>query len=137
MVTRISHMTLFVRDQKTAYDVYVNRLGFRVDTDATMENGVRWLTVNPPGQPDVQVVLAEPQEPMVSSEMLPHIRALLESNSLGAGVFECDDCRRTYEELRSKGIEFTKEPTDEFYGTEAVFKDGCGNWFSLTEHRTE
>jgi len=48
-------------------------------------------------------------------------------------VLECEDIYATYEELKSKGVIFTKEPTKEFYKTEAVFKDDSGNWFSLGE----
>jgi catechol 2,3-dioxygenase-like lactoylglutathione lyase family enzyme len=133
MIEKISHVTLFVRDHDAAYDVYVNRLGFKVNTDQTMENGMRWLTVNPPGQPDVQILLAEPRAPMFKEELLPHIKALLDANAMGGGVFEVDDCRQTYEVLKAKGVEFMKSPTKEFYGIEALFRDGCGNWFSMTE----
>jgi catechol 2,3-dioxygenase-like lactoylglutathione lyase family enzyme len=133
MITRISHMTLFVRDQKKAYDVYVGKLGFTVTTDATMENGIRWLTVTPPGQPDIEIVLAEARSPMIHDDLIPHYQAILDADAMGAGVWECDDCQGTYEELKAKGIEFTKAPKKEFYGTEALFRDGCGNWFSLTQ----
>jgi len=99
-----------------------------------MENGLRWLTVTPPGQPDVEVVLAEPRAPMVKEDLLPHIKALLDADAMGSGVWECDNCQKTYETLKNKGNEFMKPPTKEFYGIEALFKDGCGNWFSMTEH---
>jgi catechol 2,3-dioxygenase-like lactoylglutathione lyase family enzyme len=134
MITRVSHVTLFVGDQKKAYDVYVNRLGFKVNTDQTMDNGMRWLTVSPPRQPDMQIVLAEPSSPMVKADLVPHFKALLDADAMGSGVWECDNCQKTYETLKAKGIEFTKTPTKEFYGTEALLRDGCGNWFSMTEH---
>ena len=134
MITKVSHVTLYVRDQKHAYEVYVNKFGFKVKTDQTMENGMRWLTVTPPGQPDIEIVLAEPWAPMVKPEVISHIKALLDADAMGSAVWECDDCQKTYEILKSKGIEFMKPPTQEFYGIEALFKDGCGNWFSLTEH---
>ena len=57
MVTKLSHASFFVNDQDKAYDFYVNKLGFKVNTDATMENGFRWLTVTPPEQPDLEIVL--------------------------------------------------------------------------------
>jgi catechol 2,3-dioxygenase-like lactoylglutathione lyase family enzyme len=133
MITKLSHIGLLVRDQNQAYEVYVNKLGFKVQTDMTMENGFRWLTVTPPGQPDIEIVLSEPVEPMFSTELIPHVRALLESDAMSGGVWEADDCQKTYEDLKAKGIEFMKPPTKEFYGIEALFKDGCGNWFSLTE----
>lgn len=134
MIKRLSHATLYVRDQNQAYDVYVNKLGFKVATDMKMDNGMRWLTVTPPGQPDMQILLAEPNDNMVGAELVPHLRALLEKDAMGAGVWETEDCQRTYDEMKAKGIVFTKAPTKEFYGTEALFNDGCGNWFSLTQH---
>jgi len=133
MITKLSHAGLMVRNQKQAYDVYVNKLGFKVQTDATMDNGFRWLTVSPPGQLDLQIVLSEPVEPMFSADLIPHVRALLDKDAMSGGVWEADDCQKTYEDLRARGVEFIKPPTKEFYGIEALFKDGCGNWFSLTE----
>ena len=137
MITKLSHINLLVRDQRQAYEVYVNKLGFKVHTDMTMDNGFRWLTVTPPGQPDVEIVLSQPVEPMFSADLIPHVRALLDKDAMSGGVWETDDCQKTYEDLKAKGIEFIKLPTKEFYGVEAVFRDGCGNWFSLTEHPIE
>ncbi len=137
MITRLSHATLYVRDQDKAYDVYVNKLGFQVRTDMKMDNGFRWLTVSPPGQPDLEIVLAEPKEPMFAADLVPHVQALLEQDAMGGGVLETGDVEKTYRDLIAKGIEFMKPPTKEFYGIEALFKDGCGNWFSLTQHPQE
>ncbi len=134
MINKLSHATLYVRDQDRAYDTYVNKLGFQVKTDMKMDGGMRWLTVSPPDQPDIEIVLAQPMEPMFPANLIPHVRALLEQDAMGGGVWETKDVQKTYEELKSKGIEFTKPPTKEFYGIEALFKDGCGNWFSLTQH---
>lgn len=142
MITKFSHTSLFVLDQDKAYDFYVNKLGFKVNTDATMENGYRWLTVNPPEQPDLEVVLMPVlHESMIKSEECPTgfdeesrnaFRVLLEKGIMGAGVFHTNDCRATYQELKAKGIDLT-EPKEQFYGIECVVKDGCGNWFSMTE----
>ncbi len=57
MITRLSHTSLYVLDQNKAYDFYVNKLGFKVHTDATMDNGYRWLTVTTPEQPEFEIVL--------------------------------------------------------------------------------
>ena len=137
MITKLSHAGLLVRDQKQAYDVYVNKLGFKVHTDVTMDNGYRWLTISPPNQPDLEIVLSEPVEPMFPADLIPHVHALLDKDAMSGGVWEADDCHKTYKDLKAKGIEFIKPPTKEFYGIEALFKDGCGNWFSLTEHSKE
>ncbi len=85
MITRLSHATIYVRDQNKAYDVYVNKLGFKVRTDQQILGGMRWLTVIPPAQSDLEIVLAEPAEPMFSREAIPHLRALLDADALGGG----------------------------------------------------
>ncbi|HSS76046.1 MAG TPA: VOC family protein, partial [Thermoanaerobaculia bacterium] len=63
------------------------------------------------------------------------LRSVIAKGILGAGVFETADCRQTYEELKAKGVEFLSEPTDQFYGVEAIFKDPFGNWFSLGQSK--
>jgi len=133
MITRLGHTTMFVLDQAKAFEIYVNVLGFKVHTDMTMEGGFRWLTVTAPKEPSLEIVLAEAKPPILEDQDAALVRQLLERNALGAGVLECDDCEATFKKLSAQGIEFTKTPTKEFYGIEAVFKDGCGNWFSLTE----
>lgn len=134
MISKLSHITVFVSDQTKAYEVYVNKLGCKVNTDMTMDNGFRWLTVTPPDQPDLELVLAEPNPPMFSEDNAALVRTLLANQALGGGVWKTTNCQKSYETLKAKGIEFLKPPTKEFYGIEALFRDGCGNWFSLTEH---
>src|SRR5262245_59463621 len=77
--------------------------------------------------------IAEHYERPLDEETVTHLRALLEKGVMGAGVWEADDCRATYEELKAKGVEFVSPPQEQFYGIEAIFKDGCGNWFSMTQ----
>jgi catechol 2,3-dioxygenase-like lactoylglutathione lyase family enzyme len=135
MIQKLSHATLFVEDQDAAKDFYVNKLGFDVRMDETMDNGFRWLTVAPKGQPDLQIVLMKVAvNPFfLDAESVTALQLLLKKGVLGAGVFQTADCRKTYEELSAKGVEFKSPPQDRFYGTEAVFNDNCGNWFSLTQ----
>lgn len=134
MITRISHVSIYVLDQDSAYDFYVNKLGFKVHTDAPMGEGKRWLTVCPPEQPDLEITLMHIAEGMIfTSESAEAMRQLVKSGTFGFGVFECKDIFATYEELKQKGVEFVKPPKKEFYGVEAIFKDDSGNWFSLGE----
>ena len=134
MITKMSHFAFFVKNQEQAKDFYVGKLGFEVRTDATMDNGFRWLTVGPKGQPDIEIILIEPKpSPMFDEAAAANVRNLLDRDMLGAGAFETDDCKKTYEELKAKGVEFVSPPNEQFYGIEAVFKDGCGNWFSMTQ----
>ncbi|HYE54287.1 MAG TPA: VOC family protein [Chitinophagaceae bacterium] len=135
MVTKFSHTSLFVNDQERAYDFYVNKLGFKVNTDVTMDNGFRWLTVSPPEQPELEVVLfpATGAGNQFDDEVKAALKLLLDKGVMGAGVLQTNDCRATYEELKAKGVEFRSEPKEQFYGVEAIVTDGCGNWFSMTE----
>lgn len=133
MISRLSHSTIYVLDQDKARDFYVNVLGFSVHTDMLMPNGFRWLSVHARGHAENQIVLYGIET--ADAEMKAHLKPLLEANKMGAGVFETDDIDSTFRDLKAKGVTFLKEPTHEFYAIEALFLDGCGNWFSLTEHR--
>jgi len=134
MITKLSHTSFFVTDQEKAYDFYVNKLGFKVNTDATMDNGFRWLTVNPPDQPDLEIVLFPVGGPNgFDEEVTKALKMLLEKGVMGAGAMYTPDCRATYEELKAKGVHFKSEPKEQFYGIEAIITDGCGNWFSMTQ----
>jgi len=135
MITKVSHVTFFVLDQDKAYEFYVNKLGFKVNTDAKMENGFRWLTITPPDQPGLEIALLNPLSGMMNydDETKDAFRVLLEKGALGAGVLHTPDCKATYEELKTKGVGFKGEPKDQFYGVEAILYDGLGNWFSMTQ----
>jgi catechol 2,3-dioxygenase-like lactoylglutathione lyase family enzyme len=141
MIQRMSHSAIFVIDQDVAKDFYVNKLGFEVNMDESLPNGFRWLTVSPKGQSDLQIILMKvapsPDESDGIQKIQPRdvesIRELMKKGAFGAGVFQTADCRKTYEELKAKGVEFLSPPKDQFYGVEAVFKDPFGNWFSMTQ----
>ena len=141
MIQRMSHSAIFVLDQDVARDFYVNKLGFEVGMDESMPNGFRWLTVSPKGQKDLQIILMKvapsPFEGANVQKIQPQdvetIRELMKKGAFGAGVFQTADCRKTYEEMKAKGVEFLSPPKDQFYGIEAVFRDPFGNWFSMTQ----
>lgn len=134
MIRKMSHATIFVANQEEALNFYRDKLGFQVHTDAMVGADFRWLTLNVPDQPDFEIVLMEPKPGMLMDEgTASQVRALLAKGVLGAGVFNTDDCRGTYDELKGKGVEFLTEPAERPYGIEAVFKDNSGNWFSLTQ----
>ena len=138
MITKLSHATIYVLDQDLAHDFYVNKLGFKVNTDMTMDSGFRWLTVTPPKQPDLEIILfkvAGGEFSPLSDATVEHLQAILATGSMGVGVFECDDCRATYEDLVAKGVQFKQEPKEEFYGIEAIFTDPFGNWFSMSQRK--
>jgi catechol 2,3-dioxygenase-like lactoylglutathione lyase family enzyme len=135
MIKSLSHTSIFVDNQDEALAFYTTKLGFEVRTDVKMDS-FRWLTVGPKEQKDIQIVLMEPKPSfMYDEESVAMLRKLLKKGSLGAGVFETSDCRATYTELKKRGVEFRSEPTEKPWGTEAIFKDNSGNWFSLTQRK--
>lgn len=134
MITKLSHVCIYVLDQQRAFDFYVNKLGFAVHTDAPMGEGARWLTVTPPEQPGLEITLFLVAEGgMFDTETVTTMTTLIKKGTFGAAVFTCNDLLATYEELRTKGVVFKKPPTKEFYGFEALFVDDSGNWFSLSQ----
>ena len=132
MIQKVSHMVVYVLDQQRAYDFYVNKLGFDVRTDAKMGD-FRWLTVGPKGQPDLEITLMEPKPgPMLDEARCKTLRELIEKGTFGFGVFDTADVRKTYAELKARGVQFVQEPKERPYGIEAILKDDSGNWFSLS-----
>jgi catechol 2,3-dioxygenase-like lactoylglutathione lyase family enzyme len=134
MIQRMSHTAIFVLDQDIAKDFYVNKLGLQTNTDETMPNGFRWLTVSPKGQPELEIILMKVAPgPKLQPEDVATVAGLIKKGVFGAGVFDTADCRKAYEELKAKGVEFLSPPKEEFFGVQATFKDPFGNWFSMTQ----
>jgi catechol 2,3-dioxygenase-like lactoylglutathione lyase family enzyme len=134
MIQKLSHATVWVLDQDRAKAFYTEKLGFEVKMDVSM-GSFRWLTVSPPGQPDLEIVLmAIGASQMMDAETAATLRSLVEKGVMGAGAFATADCRKTYEELKARGVRFMGEPAERPYGIEAILQDDSGNWFSMTEH---
>ena len=136
MIQRQSHSTIYVIDQEEALGFYRDTLGFEVRTDLpmTQEGSVRWLTLSPKGQPDLEIVLMPVTPgPVFDAEAAEQMQALVRVGSIGIRVFETDDVHGDCERLSKQGVEFVSPPEEKFYGTEAIVKDNAGNWFSLTQ----
>ncbi|WP_232663570.1 VOC family protein [Pseudonocardia sp. TRM90224] len=138
MIKGMSHVCFYVLDQERAKKFYTEKLGFEVHTDVSMGGefegageGFRWLTVTPPGQPDIEIILADCRMGH-DPETADQVRALVAKGAMGTGVMNTDDVQKTYEELSARGVEFIQDPAERPYGTEALFRDDSGNWFSLT-----
>ena len=127
MIKQITHSQVYVLDQDEALEFYVGKLGLEVNTDADL-GFMRWLTVNAPGEPDRQILLEKPGPPNHDEDTAEVIRELVAKGAMGmAGIFTVDDIYRTYEDLVAKGVEFTEEPTDRFYGIDCGARDPFGN----------
>jgi catechol 2,3-dioxygenase-like lactoylglutathione lyase family enzyme len=129
---RISHAFINVLDQDEALDFYVGKLGMVVHTDADL-GVMRFLTVNFPDQPDVELVLMLPGPPVHDDATAAQTRELVAKGAAGGMIFETEDCRRDYKRLKAAGVEFTQEPEERFYGTDCAFRDPFGNPIRLTQ----
>jgi catechol 2,3-dioxygenase-like lactoylglutathione lyase family enzyme len=135
---RLATTQLWVHDQDDALAFYTQKLGMELRADVTVpEMGdFRWLTVGPVGQPDIAIVLmAIPGPPVMDQETNEQVRDLVAKGFAGTLFLTTDDCRAAYDELRSRGVEFTEEPEERPYGIDAGFRDPSGNSIRLTQVR--
>lgn len=125
---------VYVRDQDEALEFYVEKLGFRVHTDA--RNGdYRWLTVQHPDQPSFQLGLFAPGPPALDAATAQALREAVAKGAMPPLVLMVDDCRAACDRLRAKGVEFTQEPVERYGGVDAGFRDPAGNGWKLIEAR--
>ncbi|MBJ7520123.1 MAG: VOC family protein [Solirubrobacteraceae bacterium] len=133
---KIANAQLWVHDQDEALAFYTEKLGFEVRADVSPPEmqGFRWLTVSPPGQEDVSIVLmAIPGPPMFEPETVSQINELMGKGCAGTVFLNTDDCQASFEELKGRGVEFVDEPFDTPYGIDSSFRDPSGNHFRLTQ----
>ncbi|HEX3360519.1 MAG TPA: VOC family protein [Solirubrobacterales bacterium] len=133
---KIANAQLWVQDQEEALAFWTEKVGFEVRADVTLpEMGdFRWLTVGPPGQEDVSVVLMTvPGEPMVDKATQAQISDLAAKGFAGTVFLTTDDCRADYERLVARGVEFSEAPEERPYGIDAGFRDPSGNAIRLTQ----
>ncbi|MDQ4088724.1 MAG: VOC family protein [Actinomycetota bacterium] len=132
MITNISLVTVYCTDQDEAKRFYVDVLGFEEGADVSLGEGFRWVTVRHPDQPELQVTLMVPGPPL-DPELAEAVRRALAKGSMGGLGLRTDDCRKTYEDLSAKGVDFVQPPAERPYGIEAVMRDNSGNWLVLVE----
>jgi catechol 2,3-dioxygenase-like lactoylglutathione lyase family enzyme len=130
----IQMVGIYVRDQDEALDFYVNKLGFKVHTDA--RNGdYRWLTVQHPEQPAFQLGLFLPGPPAQDAATAQTLREAVAKGAMPPLVLQVDDCRATHDRLRGRGVEFTQEPVERYGNVDAGFRDPSGNGWKLIQAR--
>lgn len=118
MIRRIKFVGVPVKDQDRALDFYVNTLGFILQTDQPMGPGRRWIEIRPPkGDTGIALFTPDGHEGRIGT-------------FTGISI-ECDDVRKTYDELRAKGVEFDKPPQEQPWGTFTIMRDSEGNQFVL------
>jgi catechol 2,3-dioxygenase-like lactoylglutathione lyase family enzyme len=124
-----SHFCLFVADQDAALEFYTKKLGMEKRMDVPFGD-MRWLTVGSPDQPDLELVLIDAG---VRPDITDDVNDLMARGGMNGLIFQTSDCRAAYAELSAKGVEFTGEPEEQFYGIDVGFRDPFGNMFRLTQ----
>jgi len=125
MISKISHITVLVKDQDDALDFYIGKLGFEKRTDQTFD-GMRWLTVGPRTQQDLAVSL-------VKADRRNAKYVGKQTGDIALFTIETDDCKKEYDTLKSKGVKFVSEPKDNPWGMDALLKDLYGNLYDLVQ----
>jgi uncharacterized glyoxalase superfamily protein PhnB len=135
---RIANMQLWVHDQDEALDFYTKKLGFEVRQDVTLAElgNFRWLTVGPPNQPDIAIVLmAIPGPPVMDDSTANDVRELMAKGFAGTVFLTTDDIYGDYEQLKGRGVDFVEEPEERPYGIDTGFRDPSGNHLRLGQIR--
>ena len=128
----ITHAHVWVLDHQQALDFYVGKLGLEVGDDINL-GYMRWLTVNVPGDTR-QILLETPGAPSLDAKTAGQVRELVSKGATGGHLFfTTGDCRKTYNELRAKGVEFTEEPTERPYGIDCGLRDPFGNHIRFSQ----
>lgn len=133
---KIATAQVWVHDQDVALDFYTNKLGFEVRADVTVPElgNFRWLTVSPPGQDEMSIVLmAIPGPPVMDDATAKQVAELMGKGFAGTLFLTTDDVQASYEELSARGVEFTEKPEERPYGIDSGFRDPSGNSFRLTQ----
>ena len=123
----LGHVALVVRDYDEALAFFTRTLNFRVVEDTRMTEDKRWVLIAPPGSLGTTLLLAQAATPVQASRI---------GNQTGGRVFlflHTDDFWRDYNEMVARNVKFTRPPSEESYGTVAVFEDLYGNLWDLLQ----
>jgi catechol 2,3-dioxygenase-like lactoylglutathione lyase family enzyme len=138
MLKQLTAVNVWAQDQDEALAFYTEKLGMEVRDDVTVPElgNFRWLTVGPPGQPDIALALLTiPDPPVFDADTVQQIKTVVAKGVAGGLFFSVDDCQASYEELKSRGVEFSEEPSERPYGIDAAFRDPSGNQIRMIEAR--
>ncbi len=134
MTINVSSCFIAVDDHDKALAFYRDVLGLEVRLDVAYE-GMRWVTVGAPSQPDVNIVLEPPiADPNGTDADKEAAAELLAKGLLRGVIFDTDDCDATFEKIRAAGAEVVQEPIDMPYGVrDCAFRDPSGNMLRFAQ----
>ena len=125
---RIKLTSVSIDDYDKALDFYTEKMGFLKKRDIPLGEGVRWITVVSPEEPEGTELLLEP------NAEYPAMKALKESlikDGIPYTAFQVNDIQSEYERLKDLGVEFTMEPTNMGMEISAILNDTCGNLIQI------
>ena len=120
MIAGVSKVVIEVDDQARALGFWTDMLGFELHRDSTYGEE-RWIEVRTPDEALTLVLAPRRADRTDAPDRLPTSNVL----------FCCDDLAATYEELRSRGVEFPQPPVELSFGWWSLFEDPEGNRFAL------
>jgi RimJ/RimL family protein N-acetyltransferase/uncharacterized glyoxalase superfamily protein PhnB len=127
MNQRLAQIAIVVNDYDEAIAFYTQKLNFILIEDTVLNETKRWVVIKPTGEGGCNILLAK----AANDEQKNRI-----GNQTGGRVFlfmHTDDLKRDYENMLANNIEFVRQPSEEVYGTVAVFKDLYGNLWDLIQ----
>ena len=127
MKQTLGHIALVVRDYDEALAFFTQTLNFRMVEDTRLSENKRWVLIAPPGSDGTTLLLAQASTPEQESRI---------GNQTGGRVFlflHTDDFWRDYNEMIARNVKFVRPPSEEVYGTVAVFEDLYGNQWDLLQ----
>jgi len=128
----LTHCFVTVHDPDEGLAFYRDVLGLNVRNDVAAE-GFRWVTLSPPSQPDVEIVLVEPHAGH-SPEDGDALLKLVTKGALNGVIFRTADVDATFESVRASGAEVLQEPADQPYGVrDCAFRDPSGNMIRISQ----
>ena len=131
MPQKLGYMALVVREYDEAIAFYTTKLGFHLIEDTDLGNGKRWVRVRPPRSTGTDLLLARAVNPEQASRI---------GNQTGGRVFlflHTDAFSRDYQGMTARGVNFCRPPSEESYGTVAVFEDLYGNKWDLLQLKAD
>ena len=123
-------------DPDASLAFYRDVLGFEVRNDVGY-GGMRWITVGPPSQPDVSIVLYPPNaDPGITEDERRTITEMMAKGTYGHIILSTKDLDGTFERVQARGAEVVQEPTEQPYGVrDCAFRDPAGNLIRINERR--